>query len=64
MKYLGTSDNQQDFVTKDYIDNQLKAVSKTPIMQSLTKQEYNALATKDANTVYLIKDNAYANRLN
>lgn len=44
--------------------DQIMSASVQSKVESLTKEEYNALATKDANTVYLIKDNAYANRPN
>ena len=48
----GTPTNDNDLITKKYVDNKLSGLT----IIKITQAEYDALETKDPNTLYLIID--------
>lgn len=46
-------DNKKKLTTYEYVDGELSKCIKA---ESLTKEQYDALETKDPNTLYIIKN--------
>ena len=52
----GTPTNDNDLITKKYVDDQLNTSLNNLKLRQITQAEYDALATKDPNTLYIITE--------